>query len=248
MLGLYDSGIGGTTILQEILQSELKDLDILYYADVKNCPLGDKTDNQILQIVQQAMGKMFDQGCDLVILACSTATSSSIRYLQQEWIPAFYPSKKVLGVIRPICESFRENNVPIDAKIGVMATKATIERGFLEQELIDFGYKNLALIPAPNLADSIEKKDVQSIQLAIENCFQTHKKELPNLDILLLACTHFPLVKKEIEQELKKYNPKTSLQIFDQAKSTTKKLIKYLEKHPEIELPKNKKLRFLQNT
>jgi glutamate racemase len=248
MLGLYDSGIGGTTILNEILASELKDLDILYYADLKNCPLGDKSDNQIRQIVTQAMEKMFAEGCDLIILACNTATSSCIRYLQQEWLPAYFPGKKILGIIRPTCEYLLEQNISPGSVIGLMATSATISRGFFRQELLDHGYTQIVNLACPGLADAIEKKDLAKINLAIEDCLEAKKLELTKLDVLLLACTHFPLAKKEIENQLKKYSVKKNLLILDQATPITQKLIKYLQNHPEIDLSANKKLRFLQNT
>ncbi len=249
MLGLYDSGSGGKTILKEILRSsELKNLDIIYFEDRKNLPLGDKNDKEILKIVTEALKVLFDLGCNLVILACNTATSVSIKYIQNYWLPNNYPKRQVLGIIRPITEYLNESKIDKNLLIGLMGTQATINSGFIEQELIENNFKNILKIPCPGLADSIETKNNDKINLNLKDCFSKIKSEISKLDILLLVCTHYPIIKKQIKIKLiSTYKVNMNLQIIDQGLIASTKLQKYLKDHPEYFMSFNKKVKYIIN-
>jgi len=105
-LGLYDSGIGGKTILKE-MRKLFPNIEIHYLADTKHFPLGDKAPGEIKEAVKKGVSFLFDKGCVLVILACNTASVNTIRYLQQSWIKKNYLGKKVLGVSIPLLNTFK---------------------------------------------------------------------------------------------------------------------------------------------
>jgi glutamate racemase len=237
MLGLFDSGVGGLTILKEV-EKVLPGKEILYYADNQNCPLGEKSAEQIYQITIQAVEFLFNKGCNLVILACNTATSVAIRKIQETWLPKYYPDKKVLGIIRPVPESLLENMRNRSNLIAVMATPATIKEGFYEQELKDFGFSNILNLPCPGLASAIENADSLAINSLLDNLFKNISNQITLIDDLVLACTHYPLIKDVIQKKLTEYGAKPDIQIFDQGQIVAFKLIDYLQRHDQY-LPEN---------
>jgi glutamate racemase len=233
MLGLFDSGVGGLTILKDVIKA-LPDKAIVYYADNENCPLGEKTHDQIYKITQKAVEFLFNQGCNLVILACNTATSVAIRKLQDQWLPYNYPDKKILGIIRPVPESLLENKRNRSNLIAVMATPVTISQGFYKQELQDFGFTNILDIPCPGLALAIEKSDYVKINSLLKQIFENYSNQIPDIDDLVLACTHYPLIKTQIMSRLNELGAKKDIKIFDQGQIVSQKLVDYLRKHPQF--------------
>ncbi|MEI6728915.1 MAG: glutamate racemase [bacterium] len=232
MLGLFDSGVGGLTILKAV-EKVLPGKEILYYADNKNCPLGEKSPEQIYQITIKAVELLFNKGCNLVVLACNTATSVAIRRIQEKWLPQHYPDKKVLGIIRPVPESLLENKRNRGNLVAVMATPATINEGFYQQEFRDFGFSNILNIPCPGLASAIENADILTINSLLEVFFKKINTQIPSIDDLVLACTHYPLIKDKIKEKLTKLGAKQDIQIFDQGQIVAIKLIDYLQRHPQ---------------
>jgi len=141
-IGFYDSGVGGLTILSEFYKV-LPNKSYIYFADQAYCPLGDKTPQQIFARTIYGLEYLFSQGCDLVVLACNTATAYSIRKIQQKWLPKNYPNKKVLGIIRPVGEYFfnqitQQNPNQQKWTVGLLATNATIKSNFYQEELTSF--------------------------------------------------------------------------------------------------------------
>ena len=237
MLGLFDSGVGGLTILKEV-EKLLPGKEILYYADNQNCPLGEKTSEQIYQITINAVELLFNKGCNLVVLACNTATSVAIRRIQENWLPQHYPDKKVLGIIRPVPESLLENKRNRGNLVAVMATPATINEGFYEKELQDFGFSNILNIPCPGLASAIEKVDIWAINSLLDDSLKNISAQITYIDDLVLACTHYPLIKDVIQKKLTEFGAKQDIKIFDQGQIVALKLIDYLQRHPQY-LPEN---------
>jgi glutamate racemase len=237
MLGIYDSGLGGITVLNEILKLD-PDLKITYLGDAAHCPLGEKTPNEITQIVTQGIEFLFAQGCDLVVLACNTATAVSIRQIQNQWLPAYFPHKKVLGIIRPTTELLTENKVGYKDKIAIFATPATIQTGFYQQEFWDYSYRNVLEIAFSGLAGAIENQDTDQCKMIIQTQLQNHLAELTDLKYIVLACTHYPIISRIFHEVLDDLLPNIQIQILNQAQTTTQKLFDYTLKNPEFKLEK----------
>lgn len=227
MLGLYDSGIGGFSILKEIRQIS-PEINFQYLADTEILPLGDKTQDFIQKRVKKAVSFLFNQGCSIVILACNTAAVNSVREVQQNWLTKNFPKKQVLSLTRPLIEDLQEKQ--LNTKKGLLiATKATIDSGFYQQELKQIGYQNTDFLACPSLASCIENRcgDLKNI---LNKELKITQNSL-DLEFLILACTHYPLIKKELKQHFK-----TELKIIDPAKMVAKKLKDYLQRHPEYQM------------
>lgn len=237
MLGLYDSGIGGLTILNQI-QKQLPSIEISYLADTKHCPLGEKTAQEILEITTQGVKFLFEKGCNLVILACNTATVIAIKELQNNWLPKYYPDKKILGIVRPIPELLIERNFKHHQNVMLLATLATVRSEFYTKELADFNFNNVSEIACPGLASAIESQNPNLIKQAVSDIFENNPINFQDFDVILLACTHYPLATETIKEVFIENGGKTEIQIFDQTKLIAQKLIEYLKNHPEIDLQK----------
>lgn len=239
MLGLYDSGIGGLTILNQI-QKQIPSIEIAYLADTKNCPLGEKTTTEILKITTEGVRFLFEKGCNLVILACNTATVIAIRELQNNWLPKYYPDKKILGIVRPVPELLIQENFKHHQNVLLLATPATVKSGFYTQELADFNFNNISEIACPGLASAIESQNPNLIKQAVGDIFENNPINFQDFDVILLACTHYPLATEIIKEAFIENGGKLEIQIFDQTKLVAQKLLEYLKNHPEIELQTGK--------
>lgn len=227
MIGFYDTGLGGQRIAD--MFGQISDIPYICYQDRKALPLGDKTSDQIRNIVIAGVDKLFKQGCTLVVLACNTASVHTIRYIQSTWLPQHYPNKQVLGVTVPLREYLDEFSGLKAQKGLLLATQATIQTGFYQEYLAQFNY-NLDYLACPNLADSIEK-DVYSE----DNTYTQSVKILQNLskqiqskpDYIVLACTHYGYVSKQIQDIF------LTPQVLDPSKYIANRLVDYLERHRE---------------
>src|SRR4030042_5494289 len=132
MIGVFDSGLGGLTVLRAFLRN-LPQYDYLYLGDNARPPYGNKSLDVIYEYTRQAVDFLFARGCILIILACNTASAKSLRKIQQEWLPSHYPDRRVLGVAIPLAEAGAE--VTRSGRLGVIGTRATIESKVYEQEL-----------------------------------------------------------------------------------------------------------------
>jgi glutamate racemase len=233
MVGFYDSGLGGVTILK-LVNDNFPNISTMYLADTLHCPLGEKTSKEILAYTKSGVSFLFDRGCNLVLLACNTATAVTIRELQNNWLHATYPDKKILGIIRPVSEKMLEIHQDKQINIGIMATPATITTGFYEEEMSAAGYHNIFSIPCLGLADSIENQNFKRIDSLLEDYFSSNVEVVRSLDVMILACTHYPIIRNEISNKLKKYGAKPSLKLLSQGTVVAKRLDIYLQNHPEV--------------
>lgn len=233
MIGFYDSGLGGLTILKQV-HSLLPNITTIYFADTLNCPLGEKTNEEIIYNTKLGVSFLFDKGCDLVILACNTATAIAIRELQNNWLPIFYPSKKLLGIIRPVSERMLQIHTNLETNIGIMATPATIRSEFYDKEMRVVGYQNVFSLECSGLADSIEREDKPKINYVLDKVFTENKEIIEKLDVLILACTHYPIIKDIIVEKLQKYGAKDTIRLLSQGIMVAERLSIYLKNHPEI--------------
>jgi glutamate racemase len=231
MIGFYDSGKGGMTILNEVLKLE-PTLDTFYYADVANCPLGEKTDEEILIAVLNGIKYLFEHDCNLVILACNTATARAIKYVQAQWLPLLYPNKNVLGVIRPVAIELIEEKISKESKIVILATTATVRSRFYSLDLKDHGYNNVQELSMANLAYAIETDDIDMSKKIIDEIFEANISIFEDSKAVVLACTHYPYMEDYIQQKLDSITDSKPV-IISQNHLVAEQLMTYLQKHPQ---------------
>ncbi len=233
MIGFYDSGIGGLTIVQKFLELKPK-TSCLYFADTANCPLGEKTDIEILRASIAGVERLFAEGCKLVVLACNTATSIAIRPIQQEWLPnkRVYEGHNVLGVVKPVTEELVNQRSNVEP-ILLMATTATCRSNFYQNELESEGFSRYDCLSFSQLALAIENQDQELVDRIIEK--ELNNAKIAKFQTFALACTHYPLVKNQIKDTLSK-NLDYKFNLIDQSELVAKRLVSYLENHPEYSL------------
>lgn len=241
MIGVFDSGIGGLSILKK-LSEQLPQYSYTYLADSKAGPYGDKSEKEITELTKRSVEKLLQEDCKLVILACNTASACALRPIQQEWLLKNYPDRKVLGILVPTIEQItgtawgsREKNERSSVKrLGIFATPSTVKSGAYKREISKRAPGMQVFQEAcSGLATAIENeadenKVKEHIKHASENLL---KKANGSLDAVLLGCTHYALVHHLFEEIVPE-----SIEIFDQPEVVAKSFIMYLAKHPEIEV------------
>lgn len=245
MIGVFDSGLGGLVVLKSFLE-KLPNYNYLYLADTANLPYGEKRQSEIYSLTQKAVSFLFQQGCQLVILACNTISAEALRKIQQEWLPKHYPTRRVLGVIRPTVEVVGELTNREKLKVGVLATSATVNSRAYVRELKKINpLVKISQQPAPQLVPLIEKYWGKELNFSskLDYYLKQYLSKFPDdLDFLILGCTHYSLIYPQICQLV---SPKTK--IITQNKIIAEKLSDYLQRHSEIDsqLEKNGQLSFL---
>jgi glutamate racemase len=233
MIGVFDSGVGGLTVLKSLIK-HLPEYDYVYLGDNGRAPYGNKTKEQIYQYTRQAVDFLFKEGCDLIVVACNTASALALRRIQQEYLPKKYPGKRVLGVVRPMAEAMAD--LEID-KIGIIGTKATIGSHIYHHEIKKLGSRKKILSRSTPLlvplieSCSTEEKETKEI---LEKYLQPFKKE--RIGALILGCTHYPFLEKEICQIMGK-----GCKIYNSGEIVAKSLKDYLKRHKELGVKKSSK-------
>lgn len=244
MIGIFDSGLGGLTVLKEI-KKQLPDYDYIYLGDSARTPYGNKSQDVIFEYTCQGIDFLFSRGCELIILACNTASAKALRRIQQEYLPVKHPNKKVLGVLIPVVEELAEeiNRNKKNNKIttGIIGTKATIRSEVYEKEIEKLKINTKVLNRAtPLLVPLVEEGwvDNKITELTLRKYLRPLKEK--DIDYLILACTHYPFLETVIKKQLSK---KTT--IINTPQAVAKRLRVYLEKHLEIEkkLGKNTRMK-----
>ncbi len=223
-IGVFDSGLGGLVITKAFVEA-MPEYDYVYYGDTAHLPYGEKTSGQILSYSIEAIKYLISQKCGIIIIACNTATSIALRYLQQRFIPEYAPDIKVLGVVIPTVEEALSDNA---VKVGVLATQATVRSHIYQTELKKIK-PDLEVIEtaAPELVPAIENND---FALA-ESKAQEYAKSFSDIDSLILGCTHYPLLKQAIRQALPE-----RVKVVSQDELMGAKLKDYLYRHMEIDI------------
>lgn len=226
-IGIFDSGLGGLTILKDIVK-ELPQYNYIYFGDNARVPYGNRSPETIYQFTKEAVDFLFKKNCQLIIIACNTSTATSLRKIQQEYLPKFYPGKKVLGVIRPTIEELEKNKFK---KIGIIGTKATIKSEAFVHE-INKVIPNAQIFQqaCPLLVPYIEDsgRNIKILELMLEEYLKNLKKQ--KIDCLVLACTHYGIIEKEIQKNVGK-----NIKVISEGKIVATKLKHYLFRHSEIE-------------
>lgn len=229
-IGIFDSGYGGLTVMQEIVKA-LPEYDYIYLGDNARTPYGNRSFQTIYEYTLQAVNWFFAQGCQLVILACNTASAKALRTIQQKDLPLIAPNRRVLGVIRPTTEAI--GTFSITKQVGVVATKGTVNSNSYPIEINKFFPQIQVFQQAcPMWVPLVENNqhETPGADYFIKQDLQTLFANGKNIDVLLLGCTHYPLLKQKIKQ----YLPPT-VQLLAQGEIVATSLQQYLNRHPEIE-------------
>lgn len=236
MIGVFDSGFGGLTVLKEFLLV-LPAYDYIYLGDNARAPYGDKSDEFLYDYTARAVDFLFKRGCELVIIACHTASARALRKIQQEYLPAFYPKRSVLGVVAPLAEEAVK--LSRSHKLGVIGTKATVSSGVYKKELEKLRNDLVIFQEAcPLLVPLTEEgwTDRTETKMILKKYLRPLK--IKQIDTLILGCTHYSLMLKDIKRIMG-----GRVKVVNPAIVVAEKLVDYLRRHGEIErrLGKNKK-------
>lgn len=229
-IGVFDSGYGGLTILSE-LQKHLPQYDYLYLGDNSRAPYGSRSFDVIYQFTLQAVEYLFSRGCNLVILACNTASAKALRTIQQRDLPRIAPDKRVLGVIRPTAEIVGEisktNNVGVLGTIGtIQSSSYTLEIKKLFPDVV------VAEQACPMWVPIIENLEIDNpgTDFFVKEYLDALLEKNDKIDTIILACTHYPLLFSKIRKFLPSH-----IQIISQGEYVAKSLKDYLIRHPELD-------------
>lgn len=241
-IGIFDSGYGGLTIFDDI-RKQLPGYDYIYLGDNARNPYGPRSFDIVYRFTRQAVMRLFDEGCRLVILACNTASAKALRTIQQRDLPQWDPSRRVLGVIRPTVEVV--DLISRSKHIGILATPGTIssESYTLEIEKM-FPHIRVNGEACPMWVPLVENNEMNAP--GADYFVRKHLDHIlsvdPQIDTLILGCTHYPLLMDRI----KKYIPE-DITVIAQGEYIAQSLVDYLSRHPEIDnrLTKSGSSRFL---
>lgn len=229
-IGIFDSGYGGLTVLKAIVE-KLPAYDYIYFGDNARAPYGNRSFETVYEYTLHSVKWLLQKGCPLIILACNTASAKALRTIQQKDLPKLDDSKRVLGVIRPSAEvigDYTKTN-----QVGILGTTGTVESMSYPLEIEKFFpgikvYQHACPLWVPLVenneysspgADYFIKKDIDELLI-----------QSPEIDTILLACTHYPL----LVDKIKKYIP-PNVQLISQGEIVAASLENYLLRHPEIE-------------
>lgn len=229
-IGVFDSGYGGLTILSEI-RKKLPEYDYIYLGDNSRAPYGSRSFDVVYEFTKQAVISLFDKGCNLVILACNTASAKALRTIQQNDLPQLNPGKRVLGVIRPTVEVVgsmsKTRHIGILGTIGTIQSESyPIEIGKLFPDITVTGEACPMWVP---LVENNEYRSDGADYFIRKNINQLFKKDA-SIDSIILGCTHYPLLIEKIKQ----FVP-SKVNIISQGEYVAASLADYLIRHPEME-------------
>jgi glutamate racemase len=229
-IGVFDSGIGGLTVLKE-LRASMPDYDFVYLGDNARAPYGTRSFDTVYRYTLQCVQWFFVQGCELVVLACNTASAKALRNIQQNDLPGMGKNKRVLGVLRPTTETIGAYSKT--GHIGILATNGTVNSMSYVLELERF-FPGITVTQhaCPMWVPLVENREHLSAgaDYFVKKDVAALLAQDPKIDTILLGCTHYPL----LEEKIKKVVPK-NVTIISQGKIVADKLTDYLYRHREIE-------------
>ncbi|QKJ29112.1 glutamate racemase [Mucilaginibacter mali] len=244
-IGIFDSGYGGLTVFRSILDT-LPGYDYIYFGDNARAPYGNRSFQTIHQYTKECVEWLFKQGCPLVILACNTASAKALRTIQQRDLQEIGPDRRVLGVIRPTAEVI--GNYTKSGQIGVLGTKGTVQSESYLKEIEHFFpdiqvYQQACPLWVPLIENG--EYDKPGADYFVKQYLDQILAQSAEIDTLLLACTHYPLLQEKIKAHLPQ-----GMNVVAQGDIVAKSLADYLHRHPEIEsrLSKSGDLSFYTTT
>ena len=232
IIGVFDSGLGGLTVLKYFLES-LPNYNYIYLGDNARLPYGSKSPETIYEYAREAADFLFARGCNLIIIACNTASAQALRRLQQEYLPKKYPDRRILGVIKPLVESVSKKRFK---EIGVLGTKATVNSGAYEHELKKIHPEVIVhQQSAPLLVPLIEEGWLKRPETKMILKKYLHPLKTKQVDALILACTHYPFLYKEVVKIMGR-----RISVPHPGEIIAASLKDYLVRHPELGLKEEK--------
>ncbi len=243
MIGVFDSGHGGLTVLRALV-ARLPERVFLYLGDHGHAPYGEREDAEIYDLTRANVTRLFDRGCRLVLLACNTAAAVALRRLQQDWLPGAYPDRRVLGVFVPMVEAVTEVPWHLEAPpsetrrepavVGVFATRRTVASGAYPREIAKRAPRIRVVQQAcPGLVGLIEAGAAPAdLAAAIAGPVGDFAARLEGavLDSVILGCTHYPLVAEAFAKALP-----AGVRLHSQPELVAESLAGYLARHPEFD-------------
>ncbi|WP_307997034.1 glutamate racemase [uncultured Bacteroides sp.] len=229
-IGVFDSGYGGLTILDKIREA-LPEYDYIYLGDNARAPYGTRSFEVVYEFTRQAVNKLFDMGCHLVILACNTASAKALRSIQMNDLPKIDPARRVLGVIRPTVECI--GDISKNRHIGVLATAGTIKSESYPLEIHKlFPDIQVSGVACPMWVSLVENNESQNdgADYFIHKYIDQLLSKDPQIDTVILGCTHFPLLLPKIQQYIA-----NDISVISQGEYVAESLKDYLRRHPEMD-------------
>ncbi|GGG59378.1 glutamate racemase [Salipiger pallidus] len=231
-VGVFDSGLGGLTVLDAVSR-RLPDVPFVYYADSAHAPYGVRTADDIYDLTTDAVSRLWDNGCDLVILACNTASAAALRRMQENFIPR---DKRVLGVFVPLIEAMTQrqwgdNSPPREVgvqHVALFATPATVRARAFQRELAFRAIGvDVEAQACGGLVDAIEDGDMILAEALVRSHVDALLRKMPTPEAAILGCTHYPLMQDIFQDAL---GP--DVKVYSQANLVADSLADYLQRHP----------------
>jgi glutamate racemase len=236
-IGIFDSGLGGLFVTKALVK-KLPQYDYVYLGDTQRVPYGNRSHETVYQFLEEAVDYLFKHDCELIIVACNTASAEALRRIQQKYLPEHYPKQRVLGIIIPTAEAALKDQKA--KRVGVLATQGTVGSKAYIRELKKIRPDaTIFQEAAPLLVPLIESNSTKFADTILRSYLQPLLKK--KINTLILGCTHYPILKRQIK---KICGP--DIEVVSQDEIIAAKLTDYLQRHLEIEkrLGKNKHRKF----
>ncbi|MGH1369251.1 MAG: glutamate racemase [Maritimibacter sp.] len=233
-VGIFDSGLGGLTVLDAVA-THMPNLPLVYYGDNKHAPYGVRDADDIYDLTTQAVERLWEEGCDLVILACNTASAAALRKMQESWIP---DDKRVLGVFVPLIEAMTErkwgdNSPPRKVaveNVALFATPATVASRAFQRELAFRAIGvDVEAQACGGVVDAIEDGDMILAEALVRSHVEALKRKMPSPQAAILGCTHYPIMQEVFQDALG-----ADVAVYSQANLVAQSLDDYLTRHPNM--------------
>ncbi|MBY6166248.1 MAG: aspartate/glutamate racemase family protein [Pseudomonadota bacterium] len=233
-VGVFDSGLGGLTVLDAVAK-RLPEVPFVYFGDNAHAPYGVRDADDIYDLTTGSVARMFDAGCDLVIIACNTASAAALRRMQESWVPK---DKRVLGVFVPLIEALTErqwgdNSPPRQVavnNVALFATPATVASRAFQRELAFRAIGvDVEAQACGGVVDAIEDGDLILAEALVRSHVDALKRKMPHPDAAILGCTHYPLMQEVFQDAL---GPDVT--VYSQADLVASSLADYLTRRPEF--------------
>lgn len=233
-VGIFDSGLGGLTVHQAIA-ARLPDVPLVYLGDNAHAPYGVRTADDIYNLTCAGVERLWQEGCDLVILACNTASAAALRRMQETWLPE---DKRVLGVFVPMIEALTErrwgdNSPPREVAVkhvALFATPATVASRAFQRELAFRAVGvDVEAQPCAGVVDAIEQGDEILAEALVTSHVEALLRRMPQPEAAILGCTHYPFVEAAFQRAL---GPQ--VKVYSQPKLVAESLADYLARRPEF--------------
>ncbi len=233
-VGIFDSGLGGLTVLEAAVR-EMPQVPFVYLGDSAHAPYGVREPEDIFALTCASVERLWAEGCDLVILACNTASAAALRRMQETWVPG---DKRVLGVFVPLIEALTErrwgdNSPPRQVaveNVALFATPATVSSRAFQRELAFRAIGvDVEAQPCGGLVDAIEAGDEMLAEALVRSHVEALKRRMPHPQAAVLGCTHYPLLAEAFQAALG-----AQVTVYSQADLVAASLRDYLARHPDM--------------